>query len=175
MTRVILVLALGLGYLGATAAPSLAHVTASPAFVAQGVETELSIAVPNERAPKSTIGLVVTLPPGIALISAGSPAGWTSEVRGNQATWEGDRISGTDTVRFTMRVRAAAAPGTVTLDAAQRYDDAAAVRWKTSLTIVPGPAASGSSHGRLAVGIGAAVLLVLATLMALQRTRRRVD
>lgn len=160
-------------YLGLTT-PAFAHVTASPSFVAQGEETELAIAVPNERAPRSTTGLVITLPVGIALVSTASPSGWTGEVENNKATWRGGPITGTTSLEFTMRVRATAPPGIVTLTAVQLYDDDASVNWKTSLTIVPGQASSGSRGVRLALGIGAAATLVLATLLMLRRSRRRI-
>lgn len=160
--------------LAGTAAPALAHVTASPSFIAQGEGTQLAIAVPNERAPRSTTGLVIELPVGITLLGTASPPGWSSDVANNRVTWTGGRISGTDSITFTMRVRATAPPGTAALSAAQRYDDGASVSWKTALTIVPGPAASGSSRARLLLGIGAASVIVLATLLALRRSRSRI-
>ena len=158
----------------ATAPRALAHVTASPSFVAQGEETELAIAVPNERAPRSTTGLVIEVPAGITLVGATSPPGWSREIAKRRVTWRGGRISGTDSIEFKMRVRATASPGIATLSAAQRYDDGSAVDWKTALTIVPGPAASGSSRARLLLGIGVACALVVATLLALRRSRSRI-
>ncbi len=163
-----------LALLAGMAAPALAHVTASPSFVAQGEETTLAIAVPNERAPRSTTGLVVELPVGITLVGTASPPGWSSDVAKSRVTWRGGRISGQDSIEFTMRVRATAPPGIATLSAVQRYDDGASVSWKTALTIVPGPAASGSSRARLILGIGAASILVLGTLLLFRRSRSRI-
>ncbi len=156
-------------------APALAHVTASPSFVVQGSETDLQLAVPNERVSHSTTELTVTLPTGLDVVTVTSPPGWEAISNTREVTWSGGRIEGTRSEVFGLRVDTIAAPGTVNLNAVQRYEDGADVSWKTSLTIVPGDAASDAGSSRRTLAIGAAALVVASTLVALRRLRRRID
>ena len=161
---------------GLVSAPAAAaHVTASPSFVRQGSESELRLAVPNERSPRVTTALTVTMPRGLEIVTADAPPGWEVTSAARAVTWSGGRIEGTDSVEFTLRVRPTADPGTVSLDAVQRYDDNRVVRWKTPLIVIPGTGGSESSSSRLIVAIGFAAVLVGATLVVLLRLRRRVD
>ena len=140
---------------GLVLAPAAAaHVTASPSFVRQGSESELRLAVPNERSPHVTTALTVRMPRGLEIVTADAPPGWEVASAARAVTWSGGRIEGTDAVEFTLRVSPTAEPGTVSLDAVQRYDDNRVVRWKTPLIVVPGTGGSESSSSRLIVAIG---------------------
>lgn len=167
--------------LGAAAAalalPALAeaHVSVSPAFVEAGVASAIAFETPNERSPEATVELSTTAPPGIEIVSAGTPAGWTSDIRGSTVTWTGGRIEGEATVAFPVRVRARVRAGTYAFTSSQRYSDGGVVRWQASLTVLP---AEGTASPRqnltgaiVAGGVGLAV--IAGTLLGVRLLRRR--
>ena len=48
-------------------AAAAAHITIAPPFVEDGVETEISLTVPNERPPHATVAVRATMPAGISI------------------------------------------------------------------------------------------------------------
>jgi uncharacterized protein YcnI len=152
-----------------------AHIVPQPAFIAQGAETTISLDVPNERAPHTTTGVEVTAPRGFTVVSVEQTPGWTATTNGRTVTWTGGRLTGVSTARFGVGLLTDVAPGPVTLDAVQRYDDAQSVTWKIPFSVVPGaePASSGPDRGRIALGAFVAACVVAGTLGMLLRSRRR--
>jgi uncharacterized protein YcnI len=158
----------------ALASAAQAHVSASPSFVRQGSQSELRLVVPNERAPQVTTALTVTMPVGLEVRSASAPSGWEAAVSGaRRVSWRGGTIGGISSVEFALQVQTTAEPGTVSLEAVQRYDDGRVVRWKTPLTVIPGTAGSESTASRLLLAALVAAALVAATVFAVLRLRRR--
>ena len=169
--------ALLLATAAALALPGLAaaHVTVKPAFVNDGVETEIAFQAPNERAPHATVSLSTTAPPGIRIVSASAPPGWRATVSGSTATWTGGRIEGIRVVSFPVRVEPRVRAGTVQFTSAQRYDDGATVRWQADLIVLPATgAAAPKQHLGTALVAGIAGLVVITgSLLALRLLRRR--
>jgi Domain of unkown function (DUF1775) len=155
-------------------AGAVAHITISPPFVENGVETDISLTVPNERPPHVTVAVAVSAPPGVAIVAADAPAGWRSVVEGSTVTWSGGRIAQRDQLVLPLRVLARTRAGTTSLAARQTYDDGAAVRWAADLGVLPatGTAAPGE---RPWAAITAAIIgvVVIAGSLLLARMLRR--
>lgn len=105
-------------------------------------------------------GFMVTVPEGIALVSAASVGDWDPTIAGRLAIWSGGSLEKGEAEAFPLTIEAEAPPGTVELRAAQSYAGGATARWTVPLTVVPGtPAASGSN--------GWALLMVFLSILAL--------
>jgi uncharacterized protein YcnI len=153
-------------------AAAYAHVTIAPAFVEDGIETEISFQTPNERPPNETISLSVKAPPGISINSASSPPGWNADVSGSSVTWTGGRLVDRKTVSFPVRVTAKVRAGTYSFAATQAYSDNAKVKWNADLIVLPASgAAAPKEHPWAAIVVVAVV--VLSTLVGLYFFRRR--
>ncbi len=118
-------------------AGAAAHVTISPPFVEDGVETDISVTVPNERPPHATVAVAVSVPSGLSIVTAGAPRGWTRVVDGSTVTWSGGRLVARDELALPLRVLARTRAGTTSLAARQTYDDGASVRWTADLSVLP--------------------------------------
>jgi uncharacterized protein YcnI len=142
---------------------AVAHVTIAPPFVEDGVETEIVFTTPNERPPHATIRVRATAPPGIAIISATAPTGWSAVVDGSNVTWSGGRLEGRESARFPVRVRARVRAGTYTFAAAQAYDDGSVVRWQATLSVLPATGkAAPAQHPWGAIAAALAGIVVIA-------------
>jgi uncharacterized protein YcnI len=156
-------------------ATAAGHVTISPPFVEDGVESEIALATPNERPPHATIAVRATAPPGISVVSATAPAGWTATVEGSTVTWSGGRLEDRTTVSFPVRILARVRAGAYVFTSVQTYDDGATVRWKADLSVLPAAgAAAPKQHPWSAIGATVAGLIVIAgSLVGLSILRRR--
>ena len=159
-------------------ASATAHVTISPPFVEDGVETEISLTVPNERPPHATVAFRITTPPGISIVSATAPAGWKAAVDGSTAMWSGGRLEGRETLVFPLRILANVHAGTFTVKAGQGYDDGATVRWASDLSVLPATGAASPDHrpwGKItaAAVVIAVIAVIAASLIGLRFLRRR--
>lgn len=171
MKRVLVVLVVVL----ALPAGAAAHVTISPPFVEDGVETEITFTVPNERPPHATVAVSITLPAGIAIVSASAPAGWSAAVAGSTVTWSGERLEGRSEIALPLRVVADVRAGTYAPAASQTYDDGATVRWKSDLSVLPATGAAAPDQRPWAAIAAAAVglALIAGSLLLLRLLRRR--
>ena len=155
-------------------AAAAAHVTISPPFVDDGVETEISFTVPNERPPHATVLVRVTTPSGISIKSAAAPTGWKAEVDGSTATWSSGRLEGNDTRVFSLRILTNVHPGTSTIRAGQTYDDGATVRWSSSLTVLPATGVAPEPRPWAIIAVaGVALFIIACGLVGLLLLRRR--
>jgi uncharacterized protein YcnI len=156
-------------------AGALAHVTINPPFVSNGVESDIAFQAPNERAPRATVELRTTAPPGVRVISATAPPGWRVVVSGSNVTWTNGRIEGTHIVAFPVRVLARVRAGTYSFLSAQRYDDGATVKWQATLSVLPaeGSAAPSEHPWGAIVAALAGVLVIGASLIGIRLLRRR--
>jgi uncharacterized protein YcnI len=169
--RALVVLAAALSFPAGVAA----HVTISAPFVEDGVTTEISLTVPNERPPHATVGLRAIMPVGISIESATAPEGWIATVNGSMVTWSGGRIEGRDEIAFSLRILADVSAGTYAVAASQSYDDGATVQWKSDLSVLPaaGPAASDRSPSAVVVAAVVTIVVIAASLLLLLRHLRR--
>ena len=169
MTRPLLVV--GAFVALAVVAPAAAHVVVSPAFVQSGGTGTVDLTGPNERDVPMT-GFSVSVPGGLEIVHAHGPVGWAASVVGRSATWRGGSLAPGDEATFGIVLEVSAEPGTVELEAVQRYADGV-VRWPVSLTVTPA-AESPSQNLALAGVVGLIGVLVLAAMGALA-WRRRAD
>ncbi len=154
---------------------ALAHVSVSPPFVEDGIESDLAFAVPNERPPHTTVTVEATAPPGVSVVSAGTPTGWKAAVSGSKVTWIGGRIAGREAVSFPLRIVARVPAGTYAFSWVQTYDDAATVRFRVDLEVLPASGAQAPGQypwGVLAAAV-AGVVVIVASIAALRHLRRR--
>ena len=156
-------------------AAAAAHVAISPPFVESGLESEISLAVPNERPPNATVAVRVTVPAGIDIVTATAPVGWNVLIDGSTVTWSGGRIEPRDEVTFPLRIVARTRAGTYPLDASQNYDDGAAARWTADLSVLPATGtAAPNQRPWAAIGAAIAGLCIIAcSLFVLRFLRRR--
>ena len=127
-------------------AGAFAHVTVSPPFVEDGVESEIAFQTPNERTPHVTVPYARRPRRACASSRPPLPPGWRAVVRGSEVTWTGGRIEGTRTVAFPVRIFARVRAGTYSFLSAQRYDDGATVRWKASVSVLPAKGSAAPSE-----------------------------
>jgi uncharacterized protein DUF1775 len=171
----------GFAVAGATAAAlalvpaAVAHVTLSPPAVEAGTTARIVVSTPNERPGHETVRVTVDMPPQVEIASAQAPPGWIVEHSDRNATWSGDRISGTATVEFPLELHGLGPAGAVYVTARQHYEDGADVTWQANLTVLPaeGAAAPRSHAGRALVAGIAGIVLVGGGLAVLHRLRRR--
>jgi hypothetical protein len=159
----------------ALTASAAAHVTISPPFVDDGVESGISVTVPNERPAHATVAIRITMPTGISIASAGAPPGWTPRVAGSTVTWRGGRIEGGEALAFPLRVVASVRAGTYSLAARQTYDDRASVRWTADLSVLPatGTAAPDQRPWTAVAAAAVGLVVISGSLIVLRRLRRR--
>ncbi len=170
MRRSLAVLAASLLFPAAAAA----HLTISPPYVEDGVETTISLSVPNERPPHATVAVAVSVPPGFSIVGASSPAGWKSVVNGSTVTWSGGRIAARDQLVVPLRVLARTRAGTASLAARQTYDDGASVRYTADLSVLPASGAATPSERPWAAITAAIVgIVVIGGSLAVARLLRR--
>jgi Domain of unkown function (DUF1775) len=151
-----------------------AHVTISPPFVEDGVETDISLTVPNERPPHATVAVAVAVPPGVSIIAADAPGGWTRVVDGSRVTWSGGRIAARDQLVLPLRVLARTRAGTTSLATRQTYDDGAAIRWTADLSVLPATGTAAPSERPWAAITAAFVgVIVIAGSLLVTRLLRR--
>jgi uncharacterized protein YcnI len=153
-------------------AAAFAHVTVLPAFVEDGQRSTLLFTAPNERAPHAVTELTVRVPQGMQISALPPPPGWRLVVSAGTARWTGGRTGPKQIDRFRLAARTDEAPQGVTLQAVQRYDDGARVRWSIPFTILPA-AKSPKEHLWPALIAGAAGLGLIACGLGLLARRAR--
>ena len=142
-------------------AAAAAHITIAPPFVEDGVETEISLTVPNERPPHATVAVRATIPAGVSIESAAAPEGWRATIDGSTVTWSGGRIEGRSDSTFPLRIRANVRAGTYAVAASQTYDDAATVRWTSDLSVLPATGTAAPDQRPWAAIVAAVVGIVV--------------
>ena len=81
---------------------------------------------------------VVKAPSGLEIPHVHPVAGWDESTDGtSSATWSGGSLPRRKEVGFTLTLTADAQPGTLDLDAEQRYPDGGIVQWPVTMTITP--------------------------------------
>jgi uncharacterized protein YcnI len=157
----------------AFAQAAFGHVTVDPAFLALGEEATLRFDAPNERDRLMTALELVT-PEGLVLVSAQAPPGWQADVTGDRVEWTGNTLAPDATARFAARFRATGSPGSVSILATQRFEDGASVRWRPTLTLVPGVSDSPDQHlGRAVLAAVVGLAVIAGSLLLVHRARRR--
>jgi uncharacterized protein YcnI len=155
------------------AGSAAAHVIAMPTYVASKGSESILLAVPNERETPMT-SFVVKAPSGLEISHVHPEPGWNESTDGTStATWTGGSLAPRKEVGFRITLKADAQPGTLALDAEQRYPDGGIVQWPVTLTITP-PAKSPSQNLALAGVVGLIGVLVIAAVFMLARRRSPV-
>lgn len=152
---------------------SSAHVAVTPHFLAAESSETVDLSVPNERNEPMT-GFSLTVPSGFAVVHAHPADGWTATSDSTTATWTGGKVAPRAVAAFGLELATPVTPGVVELEALQRYDDGAVVRWPVSFTVTPAEE-SPSQNLALAVVLGAIGALVVIAVVALARRRRSTD
>ena len=163
-------------------AAALAHGTIRPALVAPGSTQEFSIVVPVTAESPPVIGLSVSAPPDVRVVSAASaPPRWSATISGSTVTWRGGPIPPGSFDSFGFRASVPATPGTISFSARELYADGAAPPFKLNVVLFADPqgdAATADQGTRtlaifaLAVAIVAVVLAAAALLLSLARWLR---
>ena len=147
-----------------------AHVVAMPTYVASKGSDSILLAVPNER-EKPMTSFVVKAPSGLEISHVHPAPGWDESTEGTStATWSGGSLPPRKEVGFRLTLTAEAQPGTLDLDAEQRYPDGGIVQWPVTMTVTP-PAKSPSQNLALAGVVGLIGLLTIAAIVMLARRR----
>ena len=150
------------------AGPAAAHVVAMPTYVASKGSESILLAVPNER-EKPMTSFVVKAPSGSRSRTCIRSPGGTSRRRVRPPRpGPGRSLPPRKEVGFRLTLTADAQPGTLDLDAEQRYPDGGIVQWPVTMTITP-PAKSPSQNLALAGVVGLIGLLVVAAIVMLAR------
>ena len=168
-----LALVLGVVALGAlSAAPAHAHVDPVGTLVADGLSS-LSLTAHNDREEPMT-GFRATVPEGFTVLSAPGPDGWSSDVSGSEASWNGGDLASGDDATFTLELDGSREPGPVEIEVEQLYADGSSVPWTVAVTAVPGSVGDGSGGGvrwRDLLVVAALGVLTVTVILALRRGR----
>ena len=140
--------------------PAAAHVFPMPTYVPTGSSSRIELSVPNERRVPMT-GFELQVPTGIAVANAGPTDGWTTATTVRRATWTDGDLSPFATETFALELDIGAAPGTIVVDAVERFDDGERVRWPVSLVVTPADEPSQRLGVALIVGVGGLLALTI--------------
>lgn len=155
----------------ALAAPAAAHVAVTPPFLAAGSSDSVELSVPNERDEPMT-GFSLTVPSGFEIVQAHPADGWDRTFSDSTATWTAGALSSGASATYSVELKTPAVPAVVELEAVQRYDDGAVVRWPVAFTVTPADESSSQSLALAAV-VGLLGVLVVAAIAAVAWRRRR--
>ena len=144
----------------------------TPAFLPSGSSESITFSAPNERDDPMTT-FVLTVPEGVVIEHAHEVDGWEESLDGSTATWAGGSLAPDVEVGFGATLQADSEPGVVELQAEQRYEDGAVVRWPVALTITPAED-NPSQNLALAGVVGLIGVLVVAAIAMLAWRRRSV-
>lgn len=163
------------------------HVSVTPDRATPGQFLTYTVVVPNESVDEATVGVELTVPPGVLVETAQAVPGWTVRLgtRGDgtvgSITWSGGRVPPHTFGTFEVRARSPERPGALRWAVTQRYDrhsvawtGAAGSKTPAASTLVaasaspvaaPGPAPDGTdplarSRAALALALASAALLV---------------
>jgi periplasmic copper chaperone A len=155
----------------ALAGPAAAHVFPMPTYVPTGSSSRIELSVPNERRVRMT-GFELQVPTDVVVANARPTDGWTTATTGRRATWTDGDLSPYATETFALELDIAAAPGTIVLDAVERFDDGERVRWPVSLVVTPADEPSQRLGVALIVGVGGLLALTIGVAYLWRRTSR---
>jgi uncharacterized protein YcnI len=118
----------------ALAPAALAHVEVTPARVAAGSTTRLTISVPSELPGAATVGLTVKLPARLRVLAFEPKRGWKRVLRVEEGarivSWSGGRIAPGRTSLFVLRARLPRRAGlALAFPALQTYSNGDVVHW----------------------------------------------
>ena len=152
------------------AVPATGHVFPMPTYVATGSSSRVELSVPNERRVQMT-GFELGVPTGVAVAEAVPTDGWTSTATERRATWSDGDLSPFATATFALELDIGAAPGTIVLDAVERFGDGEQVRWPVSLVVTPADEPSQRLGVALIVGLAGLLAFTIGAAYLWRRTR----
>jgi len=163
-------------------AEASAHGTIRPALAAPGSTPDFTIVVPVTAQSPPVVGLSVSAPAGVRLVSAASsPPRWSATISGSTVTWRGGPIPPGSFDSFGFRASVPTSPGTISFSARELYADGPAPPFKLNVVLFADaqgdpPAADEGTRTlatfALAVAIVAVVLAAAALLLSLARWLR---
>lgn len=140
-----------------------AHVTVQPQETSQGSYEFFTVRVPSEKEDVQTTKVEVKFPEEVNITRFETKQGWTYEVQKDDtgkitsATWttEGEGLTGSEFVQFTMQGKVGDEATEITWKAYQTYSDGSVVEWvgapdadkPASVTAVNPADGSGHGHG----------------------------
>jgi len=154
----------------ALVSPAAAHVVVTPTFLAAGRSETIDLSVPNERDAPMT-GFSLSVPSGFEVVHAHPAEGWNETSDPATATWTGGAVASGGVATFRLELETPPTPGVVELQAVQRYNDGAVVRWPVSFTVTPAEETP-SQNLALAGVVGLIGMLVVIGVVALAWRRR---
>lgn len=141
------------------------HVFPTPTYVATGSTSAIELSVPNERRVAMT-AFEIRVPEGLVVAGVPPVDGWVASATARAARWTAGSLPPFATAAFAIELDVTGEPGTVVLDAVERYRDGRSVRWPMTLAVIP-PADEPSQQLGVAVVVGVAGLLGLTIAAAL--------
>ncbi|MEW8970984.1 MAG: YcnI family protein [Mesobacillus sp.] len=140
-----------------------AHVTVQPQETSQGSYEFFTVRVPSEKEDVQTTKVEVKFPEEVNITRFETKPGWTYEVQKDDtgkitsATWttEGEGLTGSEFVQFTMQGKVGDEATEIIWKAYQTYSDGSVVEWvgapdadkPASVTVVNPADGSGHGHG----------------------------
>jgi hypothetical protein len=151
-------------------APAWAHGTIRPGLAAPGSTQSFSVLIPVTAQSAPVVGLSITAPSGVAIVSAASsPPRWSATVRGSTVTWRGGPIPPASFDSFGFEASLPATRGQVSFEARELYADGAAPPFNLNVVLFGrsgASAGSDSDDGTRTLALFALVLAIVAVLLA---------
>jgi uncharacterized protein YcnI len=117
-------------------ATAFAHGTIRPALAAPGSTQDFTVVVPVTAQSPPVVGLSISAPVGVRVVSAASsPPRWSAVVSGSTVTWRGGPIPPGSFDSFAFRASVPATPGTISFTARELYTDGPAPPFKLNVVL----------------------------------------
>jgi uncharacterized protein YcnI len=165
--------ALPLAFAGVLAAPvsAWAHGTIRPGLAAPGSTQSFSVLIPVTAQSPPVVGLSLTAPRGVAIVSAASsPPRWSATVRGSTVTWRGGPIPPGSFDSFGFEASLPSTPGQVSFDAREIYAAGPAPPFKLNVVLFTrsgAPVSAAGDDGTRTLALFALVLAMVAVALAI--------
>jgi uncharacterized protein YcnI len=147
-----------------------AHGTIRPGLAAPGSTQEFTVLIPVTAQSPPVVGLSVTAPRGVNIVSAASaPPRWSATVRGATVTWRGGPIPPGSFDSFGFKASLPPRPGPVSFDARELYAGGAAPPFKLSVVLferAAAPSTAANDDGTRTLALFALVLAIVAVVLA---------
>jgi uncharacterized protein YcnI len=148
-------------------ATAFAHGTIRPALAAPGSTRDFTVVVPVTAQSPPVVGLSISAPSGVTLVSAASsPPRWSATVSGSTVTWRGGPIPPGSFDSFAFRASVPATPGTISFSARELFTDGPAPPFKLNVVLFAnGQGDPPADEGTRTLAIFALVISIVAVVL----------